>query len=349
MDILQLIQRETGYICHKATAREYFSPCPFCKTGDDRFRLWPAQGRFWCRQCNKSGDLIQFVREYRGLSFMEALSFLRQNHQYVDVIDANRTTGMLERQRRAGGATALPLEAPDTMWAEGAWTFLFDCQAHLMEQNINPKARSWLHDRALQDATLWAAGIGYNPEERYAERKAWGLPPEQRANGKPKGLWLPRGITLPWVLDGELWGINIRRPVGKPKYYWIPGGNQQVMYNAGSLSSAKPAILFEGEFDALVVQQEAGDRATTVATGSTMRARHLKWIARLAATPFVLVAYDRDPAGDEAARFWIEALPNAVRWRPYWGKDATDMAGDHNSIRSWLEAGIKAAQQRMVA
>jgi hypothetical protein len=49
MDILQLIQRETGIICHKATAREYFSPCPFCKAGDDRFRLWPAQGRFWMR------------------------------------------------------------------------------------------------------------------------------------------------------------------------------------------------------------------------------------------------------------------------------------------------------------
>jgi hypothetical protein len=53
---------------------EYCSPCPDCG-GDDRFRVWPHRGpngRFWCRQCDKSGDMIEFLRWQKGMSFKEA-------------------------------------------------------------------------------------------------------------------------------------------------------------------------------------------------------------------------------------------------------------------------------------
>jgi hypothetical protein len=53
---------------------EYVSPCPDCE-GDDRFLVWPHQGpngRFWCRQCGKKGDLIEFLRWQKGMSFKEA-------------------------------------------------------------------------------------------------------------------------------------------------------------------------------------------------------------------------------------------------------------------------------------
>lgn len=53
---------------------EYCSPCPACG-GNDRFIVWPNQGsygRFWCRQCLKSGDMIEFLRWQKGISFKEA-------------------------------------------------------------------------------------------------------------------------------------------------------------------------------------------------------------------------------------------------------------------------------------
>jgi hypothetical protein len=53
---------------------EYVSPCPDCG-GDDRFHVWPnegSNGRFWCRQCGKSGDMIEFLRWQKGMSFKEA-------------------------------------------------------------------------------------------------------------------------------------------------------------------------------------------------------------------------------------------------------------------------------------
>jgi hypothetical protein len=40
----------------------------------------------------------------------------------------------------------------------------------------------------------------------------------------------------------------------------------------------RPVVLVEGEFDALTVQQVAGDRAVAVATGSTSGSRRPAWV-----------------------------------------------------------------------
>ena len=54
--------------------KEYSSSCPECG-GNDRFRIWPGEGdngRYWCRQCGSKGDLIDFLRKHKGLSFQDA-------------------------------------------------------------------------------------------------------------------------------------------------------------------------------------------------------------------------------------------------------------------------------------
>lgn len=55
----------------RVSVTEYCSPCPFCG-GTDRLRCWPARDRFWCRQCGKKGDVVQFLRDRDGLTFVEA-------------------------------------------------------------------------------------------------------------------------------------------------------------------------------------------------------------------------------------------------------------------------------------
>lgn len=58
---------------------EHYRSCPKCG-GEDRFRIFPAtnrrQGRFWCRQCNWSGDAIEFVMWRDDVGFVEALDRL---------------------------------------------------------------------------------------------------------------------------------------------------------------------------------------------------------------------------------------------------------------------------------
>ncbi|MGQ9689401.1 MAG: CHC2 zinc finger domain-containing protein, partial [Desulfobaccales bacterium] len=77
MTIFDLLEAD-GFFSKKVASTgggEYAGPCPFCRDGKDRFRVWPEQGeggRWWCRQCGKSGDVIQYLRDIRGLSFREA-------------------------------------------------------------------------------------------------------------------------------------------------------------------------------------------------------------------------------------------------------------------------------------
>lgn len=72
MALLELVERDTPL---KRTATtgggEYTGPCPWCG-GRDRFHVWPEKGNFWCRGCNRKGDTIQYLRDFRGLSFREA-------------------------------------------------------------------------------------------------------------------------------------------------------------------------------------------------------------------------------------------------------------------------------------
>ncbi len=71
-DILPVIEQETTL---KKVGRthggEYAGPCPLCG-GRDRFRVWPERGRFWCRGCGASGDVVDFIMKLRGLSFKDA-------------------------------------------------------------------------------------------------------------------------------------------------------------------------------------------------------------------------------------------------------------------------------------
>jgi DNA primase len=331
MNILELVQNESGYKFRRATANECKGPCPFCRAGDDRFRLWLNEGRYWCRVCGKQGDAIQFTRDYKSMGYRDACSYLGRPSHYE--------TGSLRSIQPSIQQPPRTSEIPPKLaWQNPACDFVLDCAYHLMGSSEGDKARAWLHKRTLSDVTLNEHRIGFNPTDQWVEREAWGLPSEFNSKGDIKKLWLPRGIVIPWWIDGDLWGIRIRRPVSAPKYYWLPGGTL-ALYNADALTPNQPAALLEGEFGTLTLSQTAGDLVTAVATGSTCGARRTKWIARLSTASVVLVAFDADDPGDTAAQYWLDNLPNARRWRPFWG-DANDMAQDGVDVRSWIEAGV---------
>jgi DNA primase len=72
MDLLRLAEQNVSlFHVSNHNGGEYAGPCPGCG-GRDRFRVWPEQDRYWCRRCGKQGDTIQYLRDFRGLTFREA-------------------------------------------------------------------------------------------------------------------------------------------------------------------------------------------------------------------------------------------------------------------------------------
>jgi DNA primase len=323
---------------------EYAGPCPFCG-GTDRFRVWPNAdpfGRYKCmgyaegrNGCGCSGDAIQYLRDRDGLSYREACQRLGMDQKRMPQQRPDRVPALSEER----------LEPPTSAWQEAGWQFVQESITHLHAAE-GAKALAWLQRRGLDVATICHASLGYNPLDRYQDCTQWGLPAERGQTNKPQVVWLPRGIVIPWLIYDQLWRVNIRRPKDDPKYVG-PAGWKSALYivdqfgadSGSSDAQQRPIVLVEGELDALTVYQHTGDLVAAVATGSTGGARYLKWIAWLAAAPLVLIAYDADEPGEKASGYWLDALPNARRWRPFW-QDANAMAQDGADLLAWVESGL---------
>lgn len=53
--------------------KEFFGLCPFHNESSPSFTVTPAKGRYHCFGCGANGDPIQFVQDYAGVSFREAV------------------------------------------------------------------------------------------------------------------------------------------------------------------------------------------------------------------------------------------------------------------------------------
>lgn len=332
-DLSALVGRETR-LRKTASTRggEYHGPCPVCG-GKDRFRFQPAGGTdgraVWsCRQCHERwGDAIDYAI-WRGWAqtFREACEVLRLEPPAAAV----------ER--------ALPppelCDPPSAAWQARATEVAQDC-ADALWTDAGARALRYLRERGYTEDTIYEAGLGYNAADRYDDPAVWGIEREQR-------VWTPRGVTIPWTIGAEVWRLNVRRPLtaaqiaeGEEKYRG-PAGSSNGLYNAHNLRADRPAIIVEGELDALAVWQTARDLVTPVALGSTSGARRIRWLSRLALCPLVLVATDNDGAekGDQAARYWLETIVSAVRWRPFL-KDAGAMLEAGMDVRGWVAQGLE--------
>jgi len=105
-DLLTLVRQDTA-IDHVASTHggEYAGPCPFCG-GEDRFRCWPDHpegggGQWWCRQCDRGGDLIAYRVERGELTPQEA-GRLRHND------DAGAPGPLPQRPETARNTDAIP-------------------------------------------------------------------------------------------------------------------------------------------------------------------------------------------------------------------------------------------------
>jgi hypothetical protein len=347
----------------------YAGPCPKCG-GDDRFGVSPSEGDtglFNCRQCGFSGDGLDYLQEVEGRTFREACE-VAECEWKLRSVTADRTAGhtfqgdaapppeSVTAQNHTGHTsgdsapktpqfpTPKRSEPPPEGWQERAFRLVLAAEDRIRaDTQAARSARTYLKGRGFKDETIQAASIGVNPSTRFDDASDW-------ARADDRAVWLPRGIVIPWLHAGHMWGVNIRRPDGdvqpeadegwKARKYHRATGSRNALYNADELDG-RPVALVEGEFDALAIQQES-DQVAAVATGSTAWGRAPRWKALLRCAPVVLVCFDAEHAGEQAADYWTDALPNAIRWRPHL-HDAAEMLEVGANVARWIEEGLDAA------
>jgi DNA primase len=332
MNILELIQSD-GFQYNKVSntrGGEYHGPCPFCG-GNDRFRIQPAQDRFYCRGCGMKGDSIQYLRDFRKMEYFESLILLGREPVYKKSAPIFQTPKL-----------ATPTAPPDA-WQERASSFAGQSAARLWESTAAAgRLRQWLHDeKGLSDDSIRAAGLGFNPADLYEPRTTWGLPVALNDKGNPKKVWLPGGLVIPFLQGDKVQRLRIRRDnPGDGNRYIVVSGSSSVPMTWGNNKGA--AVIVESELDGLLLSQEAGNLCAVVALGSAKAKPDSRTDALLKSAKTILVSLDSDEAGAKAAwDFWPKQYGRKVkRWPCLMGKDPSDSWKNSLDLRLWIQAGL---------
>jgi DNA primase catalytic core len=316
--------------------------CPFHDDRTPSLVIDPVQNLWNCLgACQQGGDAIRWVEVAEGVGFVEAVARLRA---WLDGVPAAPAAALAGPRLRA---------APAAPTADATDLLRRVVLEHYPSRLVSGSPGAvYLERRGLTDRALWArfhlgvadrtldAGLGLSGSSRAAQTQA-------RAALQAVGLVRATGhehlrgcVTIP-ITDaaGAVVGCYGRRIEAQDhiRHLYLPGPHRGVWNEAGVAAATRPTgswepgtvILCEALIDALSVIQ-AGFEHTTAAYGvGGFTADHHAALRRHGIRR-VLIAYDRDEAGDTAATALAARLAHdgiacwRVRFPP--GQDANAVA-----------------------
>ena len=278
--------------------------CPFHDDHEPSLVISPAKNLWHCLgACAAGGSVIDWVMRAEGVSFRHAVELLR-----ADLVPVGSGPSPKRASTRhlpppvAARAEDAELLAQVVAFYHAALTSSPEALAYLARQRIDHPEAVERFRLGLSDRTL-----GYRLPERNRKDGA-------TLRGRLGALGILRStghehfvgsLVIPVIdLHGtvtELYGRKLRddlRP-GTPRHLYLPGPHRGV-WNPEALVASREIIVCESLIDALSFWC-AGYRHVTAAYGTEgFGADHLDAL-RSHRTERVLIAYDRDPAGDKAA------------------------------------------------
>lgn len=301
------------------TPHEYAAPCPACG-GHDRFVILPHRpptGRYFCRQCGASGDGIDYLRTFEGMSYPDACrafgitpkQYTRQERNAPQKRNMGHSGAYQRRPAQRQQPFPCKVKMPSEQWQAQAAALFSQCADAVGRTRAATDALyGW---RLIHPYGAAAAEIGWNPRPRFESRAAWGLPP-QEGNAHPDLLLVPDGLVIATKREGHIVGLTVRRlppdlggDARYPRFHQV-AGSATVPHLLGN-STGRPVLIMEAAIDAATAIQEAGDLIAALALmGSQKTGLDRAAVDFLrAASCLVLVPDNDEPAKREAhAREW---------------------------------------------
>lgn len=293
--------------------REWKACCPFHNEKTPSFTVSDEKGFYHCFGCGAHGDVIRWMTDQRGLSFMDAVKELAaEAGMEVPRPDPREA----EREERRAGLH-------DVMASAQEWF-----KNNLLGDE-GRRTREYLSSRGFDGHTIERFGFGHAPEGRNALKKALAQFPE--------AMLIEAGLLIA-VEDKEPYDrfrgrlmLPIQDPRGRviafggrilesgktdaPKYLNSPDtplfDKGRTLYN---LHRAGPAsrktgriVVVEGYMDVIALAA-AGIEEAVAPMGTALTERQIELLWRLVEVP--ILCFDGDAAGQRAAmRAAARALP----------------------------------------
>ncbi len=324
---------ESQGITLKKHGKDYLGLCPFHDDREPSLVISPEKNLWHCLgACGEGGDVINWTMKSQGVSFRHAVELLRDG-------DFSNLAAVQPIKK----TTVTKLDTPLDAGAEDRALLMQVVEYYHQALKQSPEALAYLEKRGLKDPALidrFKLGV--------ADRTlAYRLPEKKRkAGGEIRGRLRSLGIlresghehfngslVIPVINNGhvlELYGrkLNDNLRKGTAFHLYLPGPHQGV-FNLEALQESKEIILCESLIDALTFWA-AGYRNVTTSYGINGFTDELPAAFKHYKTERILIAYDRDEAGEKAASSLaaqlMEAGIDAYRIHFPKGMDANEYA-----------------------
>ena len=317
---LERLIEAAGIVLHKR-GKDKVGLCPFHDDHDPSMRVTAATNLWRCPACGAGGDVIAWVVKFKGVSFRHAVELLKADFLSPGLkhTGAGSAAGVGVSVLSAGDApikhsTVRSLPAPVALDADDRALLKQTIEYYHATLKQSPEALNYLAGRGLNAEAIAHFQLGY------ANRTlGLRLPEKNRKAGstirtrlEKIGIYRESGhehfngsVVIP-VFDeaghvAEIYGRKSRDDLrkGTPSHLYLPGPHQGI-FNWQALQASTEIILCEALIDALTFWC-AGFRHVTASYGADgFTAEHLAAFKRHGVQR-VLIAYDRDEAGNTAA------------------------------------------------
>ncbi|MFH1582712.1 MAG: DNA primase [Candidatus Falkowbacteria bacterium] len=319
LDIVDVIRE---YIQLKAAGLNFRAACPFHREKTPSFMVSPEKQIWHCFGCGKGGDVLSFVMEIEGLSFVETLRLLAKK---AGVVLKKADPALTSKRNSLLDILELSAKYYNKV---------------LTDSPAAEKAREYLRERALTDDTIAKWQIGYSPDtwdsltnflksRGFGENEIFlaGLSVKKDPSaGSPRAGFYDRfrgRIMFPiHDINGNVAGFTARvRPDKEAeekmgKYINTPAtmiyDKSKILFGLDKAKMAIKAedavVLVEGQMDAITAQQN-GFNNVIASSGTALTAEQVNLIKRYSNNLFL--SFDMDKAGDLAAERGIAAAQAA--------------------------------------
>jgi len=324
MNLLTALETD-GHHLKKQSQKELAGACPWCG-GNDRFIVTPTagkrgDGRFWCRQCKRSGDVVDYLEHTRSVSKREAFSLAG-----LELPADHRRRPLPKSPPKPSGIQPKDYARPDNIWKSRAMDRIALSVLRL-QSDAGSKTRDYLTGkRGLTPETIDRSHLGYNPADIHDDPENWNLERE-------KSVWIPAGLVIPYRFER----LRIRTGLADRRYVVVSGGSTAPMILSGN---PETYIITESELDGLLLHQEAADLVTVIALGSATAKPDPETFHALKRARLILFNMDYDDAGKAAARLWMQTFRTVKPWPTPTEKDPGDYHAAGGNIRAWIAAGL---------
>ena len=311
IDLVELVRSYGVELAERG--KDLVGLCPFHEESEPSFRVSPSKNLFHCFGCDAKGSVIDFVMRSEGVTFRHAVEILRAGRP-LSPPPADRPP-----PKKSSTVKLDPIVTEDA-GDNDLRAQVLDYYHETLKRS--PEALAYLSSRGLDPETVVEPfRLGFSNRTL-----GYHLPQKNRKTGKTirgrlselgiiktTGHELLRGSLVIPLFDAEghvvqLYGRKITPNLrsGTPKHLYLPGPFRGI-FNLAALRDSQEIILCESLIDALTFWN-AGFPNVTSTFGTGGFTDELFQALKSYGARRILIAYDRDDAGDTAAATLAQRL-----------------------------------------